>query len=92
MGYYKDNLAGSLRCSFCGKGKHEVEKLIAGPQVHICNQCIDLCIEIVVMDTLQSCGSLNTILPSLSEVEEALLHSERFQLIADIFPHHPNQL
>ena len=88
MGYYKDNLAGSLRCSFCGKNKHDVEKLIAGPQVHICNQCIDMCIEIVVMDTLSNCGSLNTILPSLGEVEEALLHSERFQLQPEDFSDH----
>lgn len=81
MGHFKDRLTGSLRCSFCGKGKHDVEKLIAGPQVHICNQCIDVCIEIVVMDTLSNCGSLNTILPSLGEVEEALLHSEHFRLV-----------
>jgi len=32
----------TLYCSFCGKGQHEVEKLIAGPKVFICNQCIDL--------------------------------------------------
>lgn len=79
MGYYKDKLGGSLRCSFCGKDKYEVEKLIAGPQVYICNQCVDVCIEIVVMDTMNNCGSLTTILPSLGEVEEALLHSEHFR-------------
>lgn len=80
MGYFKDTLAGTLRCSFCGKSKYDVEKLIAGPQVHICNQCVDVCIDIIVMDTLNSSGSLNTVLPSLGEVEEALLHSERFHL------------
>jgi ATP-dependent Clp protease ATP-binding subunit ClpX len=32
-----------LRCSFCGKHKDEVEKLIAGPHVFICNECVDLC-------------------------------------------------
>jgi ATP-dependent Clp protease ATP-binding subunit ClpX len=90
MGYYKDNLAGSLRCSFCGKSKHEVEKLIAGPeQVYICNQCIDLCIEIVVTDTLNGSGSLNALLPSLGEVEDALLHSERFHLKPEHFQTKP---
>jgi ATP-dependent protease Clp ATPase subunit len=32
-----------LYCGFCGKSQHEVEKLIAGPSVHICNQCVGLC-------------------------------------------------
>lgn len=38
---------GSLRCSFCGKGQKEVKKLIAGPGVYICDECIDLCNDIV---------------------------------------------
>jgi ATP-dependent Clp protease ATP-binding subunit ClpX len=41
----KDN--GSLRCSFCGKGQKEVKKLIAGPGVYICDECIDLCNDII---------------------------------------------
>ena len=32
-----------VRCSFCGKGSSEVKKVIAGPGVYICNQCVDLC-------------------------------------------------
>lgn len=40
--------AGSLRCSFCGKGQKEVKKLIAGPGVYICDECIDLCNDIIV--------------------------------------------
>jgi ATP-dependent Clp protease ATP-binding subunit ClpX len=32
-----------LRCSFCGKSRDRVAKLIAGPGVYICNECIDLC-------------------------------------------------
>jgi pyrimidine operon attenuation protein / uracil phosphoribosyltransferase len=36
-----------LRCSFCGKGQSEVKKLIAGPSVYICNECVDICGEIV---------------------------------------------
>ncbi|PIS10885.1 MAG: ATP-dependent Clp protease ATP-binding subunit ClpX [Bdellovibrio sp. CG10_big_fil_rev_8_21_14_0_10_47_8] len=41
----KENAA--LRCSFCGKGQKEVKKLIAGPGVYICDECIDLCNDIV---------------------------------------------
>ena len=36
-----------LHCSFCGKNQHEVKKLIAGPNVFICDECVDLCIEII---------------------------------------------
>ncbi len=37
----------SLYCSFCGKGQHEVKKLIAGPTVFICNECVELCNDII---------------------------------------------
>jgi ATP-dependent Clp protease ATP-binding subunit ClpX len=37
----------TLACSFCGKHQRQVDKLIAGPGVYICNQCIDLCVEII---------------------------------------------
>ena len=36
-----------LYCSFCGKNQNEVRKLIAGPSVYICNECIDLCNDII---------------------------------------------
>jgi ClpX C4-type zinc finger/Glyoxalase superfamily protein len=37
----------TLYCSFCGKSQHEVRKLIAGPAVNICDECVDLCADIV---------------------------------------------
>jgi ATP-dependent protease Clp ATPase subunit len=40
----------TLYCSFCGKSQHEVRKLIAGPKVHICNECVDSCIEVLSED------------------------------------------
>ena len=36
-----------LHCSFCGKNQNEVAKLIAGPSVFICDECVDLCNEII---------------------------------------------
>ena len=45
MSTNKEN--GSLRCSFCGKRQNEVKKLIAGPGVYICDECIDLCNDII---------------------------------------------
>ena len=35
-----------LYCSFCGKSQHEVKKLIAGPTVFICDECVELCMDI----------------------------------------------
>jgi ATP-dependent Clp protease ATP-binding subunit ClpX len=37
-----------IKCSFCGKSQTEVKKIIAGQGVYICNECIDLCNEIIV--------------------------------------------
>ncbi|HMM30942.1 MAG TPA: ATP-dependent Clp protease ATP-binding subunit ClpX, partial [Clostridia bacterium] len=41
---------GSIRCSFCGKSQDEVHRVIAGPGVYICNECVDLCQEILEED------------------------------------------
>lgn len=92
MGSYKDILTGTLRCSFCGKGKSEVARLVAGPQVYICNECINICIEIVIMDAQQNFSSLPDALPSLSEVSEALLQSERYQLLHEGLKSSPKHL
>jgi ATP-dependent Clp protease ATP-binding subunit ClpX len=40
-----------LYCSFCGKSQHEVKKLIAGPSVFICDECIDLCTDIIIEES-----------------------------------------
>ncbi|AEH44741.1 ATP-dependent Clp protease, ATP-binding subunit ClpX [Thermodesulfatator indicus DSM 15286] len=42
---------GDLHCSFCGKSQHEVRKLIAGPAVYICDECIELCNDIIAEDS-----------------------------------------
>ena len=41
-----------LRCSFCGKSQHEVKKLIAGPTVYICNECVEVCLDIIAEDRI----------------------------------------
>ena len=40
-----------LYCSFCGKSQHEVRKLIAGPTVFICDECVELCMDIIKEDS-----------------------------------------
>jgi ATP-dependent Clp protease ATP-binding subunit ClpX len=43
-------LTATLRCSFCGNHQRQVDKLIAGPGVYICNECVDLCVEIIAQE------------------------------------------
>ena len=45
--------AEGLRCSFCNKCQREVKKLIAGPKVFICDECVDICLDIIEEDRLQ---------------------------------------
>ncbi|MBX3292524.1 MAG: ATP-dependent Clp protease ATP-binding subunit ClpX [Acidobacteria bacterium] len=61
-----------LSCSFCGKSQNDVRKLIAGPGVYICNECIDICNEIIVDDerTVPSGGA--TKLPKPAEIKSFL--------------------
>ncbi|WP_196157857.1 ATP-dependent Clp protease ATP-binding subunit ClpX [Reinekea sp. G2M2-21] len=62
-----------LYCSFCGKSQHEVRKLIAGPSVFICDECVDLCNDII-REELQEAApkSENTQLPVPAEIRETL--------------------
>ena len=47
MSKTEDEKKGTLFCSFCGKSQHEVRKLIAGPTVFICDECVELCMDII---------------------------------------------
>jgi ATP-dependent Clp protease ATP-binding subunit ClpX len=61
-----------LKCSFCGKTQKQVKKLIAGPGVYICDECIDLCNEIII-DELNETSSLGLAeLPKPTEIFEFL--------------------
>ncbi len=58
-----------LYCSFCGKSQHEVKKLIAGPSVFICDECIDLCNDIIRDETTgEPAGVAKSDLPSPQEI------------------------
>ena len=61
-----------LRCSFCGKSQNDVKKLIAGPTVYICNECIDICIEIISDDAQQEQAATRPLLPKPNEIKEFL--------------------
>ncbi len=59
----------TLRCSFCGKSQNEVKKLIAGPTVYICNECIDICNEIITDDQQAESVASRPPLPKPGEIK-----------------------
>lgn len=65
----------TLYCSFCGKSQHEVKKLIEGPSVYICDECIDLCKDMLQSDLLDSESSVQAradALPTPAQIKDHL--------------------
>lgn len=68
----------TLRCSFCGKTQEQVKKLIAGPNVYICDECVDLCYDILEYDILEDDSKEGTqfnenfTIPKPAEIRERL--------------------
>lgn len=60
------------RCSFCGKSANEVDRLIAGPDAFICNECIDLCASIIDRENLTENKNVDIDLATPSEIKEYL--------------------
>jgi ATP-dependent Clp protease ATP-binding subunit ClpX len=67
----KDNGDEVLRCSFCNKSQREVKKLIAGPTVFICDECVDICLDIIAEDRMLE-QQQDTSLPKPREVKAML--------------------
>ena len=61
-----------LYCSFCGKSQHEVTKLIAGPSVFICDECVTLCNDIIREELQEKVGATRSHLPKPKEILEVL--------------------
>jgi len=69
----RDDGHGNLQCSFCGKSQKEVKKLIAGPTVYICDECIGLCNDIIAEEVDREDNfSTGTPLPKPSEIKAVL--------------------
>ena len=66
----KDN--NKLSCTFCGKGQEEVRKLIAGPSVYICDECVDLCNDIIEEEVKAEDEEVLDVLPSPLEIFKQL--------------------
>ena len=61
-----------FRCSFCGKTEQEVDKLLSGPGVYICNECIDMCNSILDGEFEHKGGFTATELPKPKEIYDIL--------------------
>jgi ATP-dependent Clp protease ATP-binding subunit ClpX len=68
----KSDDAKLLYCSFCGKSQHEVRKLIAGPSVFICDECVELCNDIIREEMQEGIGEAANKLPKPREINEIL--------------------
>ena len=62
----------TLYCSFCGKSQHEVRKLIAGPTVFICDECVELCMDIIREETKIAFVKSKDGVPTPREIREVL--------------------
>ena len=72
MSKSKDKKNNSLFCSFCGKSQHEVKKLIAGPTVFVCDECVELCMDIIKDETKTSIKKQSEKLVSPKEIYSSL--------------------
>src|SRR5690554_455536 len=88
----KSGSYGTLHCNFCGKSQKEVKKLIAGPGVYICDECIELCNDIIYEDSVKSVSktALDNV-PKPHEIKEHLdnyvIGQERAKKIISVAVH-----
>lgn len=61
-----------LYCSFCGKSQHEVRKLIAGPSVFVCDECVELCNDIIREEMAEQAETARSKLPKPKEIKDVL--------------------
>ena len=62
----------TLYCSFCGKSQHEVRKLIAGPTVFICDECVELCMDIIREENKSTLVKADDGVPTPQEICDVL--------------------
>src|SRR5512142_476358 len=72
MAKHGDERTGNLVCSFCGKSQDEVRKLIAGPTVYICDECVNLCNDIIAEDWEEAKEEISSKLKKPSEIKHHL--------------------
>jgi len=87
----KKDYHSNLSCSFCGKSQDEVKKLIAGPSVYICDECIQLCNEIIAEENAQDAYEQAARIPKPGEIKKFLddyvIEQERAKKILAVAVH-----
>ncbi|NLY94563.1 MAG: ATP-dependent Clp protease ATP-binding subunit ClpX [Myxococcales bacterium] len=88
----RDDTHGNLQCSFCGKSQKEVKKLIAGPNVYICDECIGLCNDIIAEEVERDeTSTTGAPLPTPAEIktilDEYVVGQERAKKILSVAVH-----
>ena len=82
----KDN--NKLKCTFCGKGQEDVRKLIAGPSVYICDECVDLCNDIIEEEVKEDEVEVLEVLPSpleiFNQLDEYVIGQEKAKKILSV--------
>ena len=73
----KNDTPKGVKCSFCGKTQDSVKKIVAGPGVYICNECVELCNEIIESEYYDNANDTYTLsglekIPSPREIKEIL--------------------
>jgi len=81
MAKEKGNFNSSLSCNFCGKSQKEVKKLIAGPGVYICDECIELCNDIIFEDSLKHTAKAS--LDNVPKPHEIKVHLDEYVIGQD---------
>jgi len=91
MARKRDDRGGELRCSFCGKSQDEVKKLIAGPTVYICDECVELCNDIIAEEYEREEATKATQIPKPAEIKSILdqyvIGQERAKKILSVAVH-----
>ncbi|NSW85884.1 MAG: ATP-dependent Clp protease ATP-binding subunit ClpX [Syntrophobacteraceae bacterium] len=91
MARKRDDRTGELRCSFCGKSQDEVKKLIAGPTVYICDECVELCNDIIAEEYEREEAARATQIPKPAEIKAILdqyvIGQERAKKILSVAVH-----
>jgi len=91
MARKRDDRGGELRCSFCGKSQDEVKKLIAGPTVYICDECVELCNDIIAEEYEREEAAKATQIPKPVEIkgilDQYVIGQERAKKILSVAVH-----
>jgi ATP-dependent Clp protease ATP-binding subunit ClpX len=93
MARTRETNGGVLKCSFCGKSQNDVRKLIAGPTVYICDECVELCNDIIAEEWEEERSREIRSLPKPSEIKSILdqyvVNQERAKKVLAVAVHNP---